>query len=196
MRRHGVPVARKQWAQGPRALPRRDDVRGSRRQVVHAQGRLRREDVVCDHEPRARTRRGLHRHRRRLRSGWTVRAHRRRLDGRDPQPRPRGARHQVPLSDGRRTERHRRFALPHRPDGGRQPAAPQDRPHRPLPDPHARHRHPGGGDAARARRSRERRQGPLPGREQLRGVPSHRTANGSRRASTFIGSSLCRCNTA
>ena len=67
-----------------------------------------------------------------------------------------------------------RVALPHRADGGGQPAAPGDRPHRPLPDPHARHRHAGGGDAPRARRSRARRQGPVPRREQLHGLSPHR----------------------
>ena len=81
-------------------------------------------------------------------------------------------------------------------DGGGQPAAPQDGPHRPLPDPHAGHRHAGRGDAPRARRSRASGQGPLPGREQLRGVPPHRQPVDLEDASTCIGSSPCRCNTA
>ena len=89
-------------------------------------------------------------------------------------PRPRRARDQVPLPHGRGAERHGRVALPHRAHGRGQPAPAQDRSHRPLPDPHAGHRHARGGDAPRARRPRARRQGALPGREQLRGVPAHR----------------------
>ena len=51
----------------------------------------------------------------------------------------------------------RRLALPHRARRRGQPAPAADRPHRPLPDPHAGHRHARGGDAARARRSGARR---------------------------------------
>ena len=76
-------------------------------------------------------------------------------------------------------------------------AAPaEDRSHRPLPDPHAGHRHARGGDAARARRPRARGQGPLPRLLELRGVSADGQPVAREDGSTSRASSRCRRSTA
>ena len=71
-----------------------------------------------------------------------------------------------------------------------------DRSHRPLPDPHAGHRHARGGDAARARRPRARRQGALHRRQQLRRLSADGQPVDESQRSTSSASSRCRRSTA
>ena len=80
------------------------------------------------------------------------------------------ARDEVPLHDGRRREQERRVALSDRQVLRGLAAPAEDRSHRPLSDPHAGHHGARGRDAARARRSRPRRQGPLHRLLELRRV--------------------------
>ncbi len=80
---------------------------------------------------------------------------------RDPRGPAQGgrARDQVRLADGRRRRQGARLARLYRGRGRGQPEAPQDRLDRSLPAPHARPEDADGGDAARARRIGEIRQG-------------------------------------
>ena len=106
----------------------------------------------------ARRRHHAVRHRRRLRQS-------RRLgnrDGRNPRRPPQGHRAclEIRHGDGRRRKEGRLAPLHHGGRGG-EPEAAEDRLDRPLPAAPARSAHPDRGDAARARRSRARRQGAL-----------------------------------
>ena len=99
----------------------------------------------------------------------------------------RGARDKIVLATkfrftmGDGAEPQRRVALPDRQVLRGLAAPAQDRSHRPLSDPHAGHHRARGGDAARARRPRARRQGALHRLLELRGVPADEQPVAARR---------------
>ena len=182
-----------QRRQGLDALPRRDDVRRGRREVVHAQGRR------PTRRPRTRSSiarssgHQLHRHRRRLRPGrpvasacsasWLRSAKRARRDR---------ARDEVPLHDGRRAER----AAAPRATGscvrsrtacaGSRPIASTSTRSTCRTSTVAR-----GRDAARARRPRARRQGAL--HRLLSNYAAYRLMDSLWRRDTARSSASSRC---